>query len=753
VSIAFSYSHSIVFNMSMAEFDGDRPIRTDDEDRFGFSSLADRIADALTVQPGSKGFVFGLEGKWGSGKSSLLALSLKKLRAMDTGKVAAVEFRPWLIGDRDQLLNSLFEELAKAIAGLEREGGDATRATTLAAKDVAAQVKSFARHLGPVGKLAGVAGLFVPGATIAGDIIEKIAAAAAEQTEGPTLVEQKERLSASLLKLDCRIVVTIDDVDRLEPKEIAELLRLVRSVADFPNVSYLLCYDRRILAHAIEAGMGLPNGNNYLEKIIQTAVAVPQPESFALRRWFSTQLQGFAQGRQDRVSQLQQVIDQTGGRVMGTPRAVVRVLDSLRVYWPSLQSRVDLADLVWLRMIAVGHPNLYGWIEEYLVASVALSSGRVVVSSDQQAEMGKGLNAALAADGLEWDKIQFELERHLPGIQTQAFNKKKDERLFYQLKKGRYGGRSNDGLLANPSYTRLFFTLIDSPDAVTEDDVQRLLTAANASAENVKYLIVSMGLQKGDAGASKAERLLDEFRYTDREVYSTWPLEALVMGLSEAADDLAAVGIDDWGYPQVWYLLRAVLRQLHDGVEPERFQRLFRLLFTNGTSLGFLTYLLRDETFNQGFFGDRGNVHECLASAQTFEEIRIGMLRRYDAMGLDGVLNHQAATNILYAWSQAGGRDDLKSRIEARAQSDGWLLTFVSKLYSVNSSLSLDALSAFFKQPSKIVKRLSQLAQGDPPVAAAEAAIRSLKSNMRFDGEDLDALMATWQQHEADQTG
>ena len=198
MSIAFSYSHSIVFNMSMAEFDGDRPIRTDDEDRFGFSSLADRIADALTVQPGSKGFVFGLEGKWGSGKSSLLALSLKKLRAMDTGKVAAVEFRPWLIGDRDQLLNSLFEELAKAIAGLEREGGDATRATTLAAKDVAAQVKSFARHLGPVGKLAGVAGLFVPGATIAGDIIEKIAAAAAEQTEGPTLVEQKERLS------DCR---------------------------------------------------------------------------------------------------------------------------------------------------------------------------------------------------------------------------------------------------------------------------------------------------------------------------------------------------------------------------------------------------------------------------------------------------------------------------------------------------------------------------------------------------------------------
>ena len=66
-----------------------------------------------TSQAANKGFVFGLEGKWGSGKSSMLALVLKRLRGMDGAKVAAVEFRPWLIGDRDQLLSALFEDLAK----------------------------------------------------------------------------------------------------------------------------------------------------------------------------------------------------------------------------------------------------------------------------------------------------------------------------------------------------------------------------------------------------------------------------------------------------------------------------------------------------------------------------------------------------------------------------------------------------------------------------------------------------------------
>lgn len=65
-----------------------------------------------------------------------------------------MEFRPWLIGDRDQLLIALFEDLAKAIAGLENAAGDATGITKLAASDVVEQVKTFAGHLGPVGKLS-----------------------------------------------------------------------------------------------------------------------------------------------------------------------------------------------------------------------------------------------------------------------------------------------------------------------------------------------------------------------------------------------------------------------------------------------------------------------------------------------------------------------------------------------------------------------------------------------------------------------
>lgn len=735
-------------------FHGDRPILSEEEDRFGFAALADRVAVSLTSQAADKGFVFGLEGKWGSGKSSLLALTLRRLRAMEPAKVAAVEFRPWLIGDRDQLLSALFEDLAKAIAGLEHALGDATGTTQLAAKDVAEQVKSFARHLGPFGKVAGAVGMFVPGATVFGDLLEKIATAASEQANGPTLVAQKEKLSDSLVKLNCRIVVAIDDVDRLEPKEVAELLRLIRSVADFPNVSYLLCYDARALERAIETGTGVASGAAYLEKIVQTQVAVPRPESFALRRWFSSELEKFAECSAERVPNLQYVIDETGGRVLENPRAVVRVLDSLRVYWPGLKDRVDLADLVWLRMIAVGSPNFYRWVEEYLVSFVALAGGRAHVSEQEREAMAMQMDEALKLDELDWKKHQFEMERHLPGIKFQSFNKDKEERLFSRTERASHMHDAKDKRLASPSHSRIYFTLIDPPDGVTDLDIAELLAAARKGANPVAFVLMKMGEHKGDAGGTKAERLLDQLRYVEHDVLRGWPVETLVMGLANAADELAkdARG-DDWGYPRTWYLAKALLRQMKAALPADRFDQALKPVFEVSTSLGFLTYLLRDETFGHGFFGDRPNSQDRLTSREEFDAMRAIISARYAAGGLDQMLAEQRATDMLYAWAQAGGRDDVIERVAARSTDDAWLVMFVQKLYGPNSTLSLDGLANFFLSPASIVRRIHELTQADPEGPEARDVIRSLKENMHFDGSDLEQVLQAWEAQECERDG
>lgn len=735
--------------MAIEVFHGDEPIHSKQQDKFDFDKLADRIACALTEQAAGKGFVFGIEGKWGSGKSSLLALTLDHLRSMPSDKVATIEFRPWLIGDRDQLLTALFDDLVKAISEIEHARGNTTAKTKLAATSVAEKARKFGNSLSPIGKLASVAGLFVPGASIVGEVINNIAAAAATEPSGPTLAEQKEDLAASLSKLSCRIIVCIDDIDRLEPKETAEVLRLVRSVANFPNISYLLCYDSNALARAVERATDLPNGAAYLEKIIQTEVAVPRPESFALRRWFSSELQTFAQCAGHRVADLQYVIYDTGTRTLDSPRSVVRILDSLRVYWPSLSGRVDLADLVWLRMIAVASPNLYRWIEEYLVEYAALASGRAHISDDQRTSMGRRLDEALELDGLNWESLQFEFDRHLPGIETMSFGSEKDQRLFSRAGSDLELKLSEDMRLASLSHVRLYFTLVEASDSVTSLDIGRLVRAARKSVNSVAHVLLKMSAQKGDAGASKAEKLLDQLRYVEPEALSEWPIKNLILGLTNVADQLGEDDDgDDWGYPRTWYLARGFLRAVRSAIEPEQFQDLLKHVFETGSSLGFLSYLLRDETFNQGFYGDRPKPNDLLFAHEGFEAVRAIMMGRYADFGIDRVIAHRAAATILYAWSQSGGRRALVRLVKQQQSDDKWLTRFLRALCGPRTSLSLEALANFFDEPTAIVRRAIKLFEEKPSNRDLKRIVSAIQSSVHFEGNKLEDVLDAWDQRE-----
>ncbi len=78
---------------------------------FNFGPVAEHLARAIREQPTKDGLVIGIEGKWGSGKSSLINLTIEALKREPEGP-AVVAFSPWLVGDRNELLRGLFDELA-----------------------------------------------------------------------------------------------------------------------------------------------------------------------------------------------------------------------------------------------------------------------------------------------------------------------------------------------------------------------------------------------------------------------------------------------------------------------------------------------------------------------------------------------------------------------------------------------------------------------------------------------------------------
>src|SRR6516162_7756233 len=76
---------------------GDRPLDSGDEDKLGFREVAERIATSLIDRASQDGLVIGIEGAWGSGKSSLLFLIGNELEKLPRDQLPTIiNFRPWL---------------------------------------------------------------------------------------------------------------------------------------------------------------------------------------------------------------------------------------------------------------------------------------------------------------------------------------------------------------------------------------------------------------------------------------------------------------------------------------------------------------------------------------------------------------------------------------------------------------------------------------------------------------------------------
>ena len=85
--------------------------------------------------------------------------------------------------------------------------------------------------------------------------------------------ELRNKVKNALTVLDKPVVVVLDDIDRLTTSEIRDIFKLVRVTANFPNVIYILAFDRTRVENALNEQQ-IP-GRDYLEKILQVAVDLP----------------------------------------------------------------------------------------------------------------------------------------------------------------------------------------------------------------------------------------------------------------------------------------------------------------------------------------------------------------------------------------------------------------------------------------------------------------------------------------------
>ena len=321
----------------------ERPITAPEEDQLERSGFIARLCDAVIDQQTAKatGVIIGVTGPWGSGKSSILNLLEDHLRKQYRD-VVVVRFDPWLVSGRNDLIG---EFLADLVAELKRTPGIKDRA-----KSTISKLVKYGSTLSPLAELVPMYGAMFKGAMA-------IARERLDRTE--SLHQQRSDLIDALSNAPSAIIVLIDELDRVEDDEIRTLAQLVRSVADFPGISYVLAYDAKRVMSALGAGE-LERGRAYLEKIVQLQVPLPILIDSEIHRLIEQDLSRLdtrlVPSKRAEIERYTELRDLLVPRLISTPRDAKRLTASFSTLIHMVAGEVDWIDLLGFCALLVKAP-------------------------------------------------------------------------------------------------------------------------------------------------------------------------------------------------------------------------------------------------------------------------------------------------------------------------------------------------------------------------------------------------------------
>jgi|GEM_PF-3813108 len=222
-----------------------------DED-FGKKTFAHNILQIIDNfhkdEHRTKNLVIGLDGKWGDGKTYVIKKMKEILDTDQFSNFHLFHFQPWLFAQNTNYTNAFIDklntELIKFKCGV-------SLFYLSAFKDI-------------LDSSCGYWGRFISFFT------------------NKTDDELKNIIQYKINQSQKQFIVILDDLDRLEAKEILQIFKLIRCIANFENLYFIVCLDRNVVESNIKQYLEQTSNNSpdgirhkYCDKIINIYFEVP----------------------------------------------------------------------------------------------------------------------------------------------------------------------------------------------------------------------------------------------------------------------------------------------------------------------------------------------------------------------------------------------------------------------------------------------------------------------------------------------
>ena len=245
-------------------FDVDIAIKNENEDVLNRGDFAKKLAKSIMDYSEPYPLTIGLNGNWGSGKTSLINLTLNYIeKENDEDNFIIVHFNPWFFSNQKNLFLEFFKLIIDSLKTKETEKESFMERTmspqrTIFRKTEIEVLEDYSNYIK----------LNLDDTHEVNDIYSH----SVDATD--SLSFYKNQCNEYFERLNFKVIVVIDDIERLIDAEINQIFTLVKSLANFNNFIYLLSFDKNIIEKSLDK-INSEEGDKFIDKIIQIPIIIP----------------------------------------------------------------------------------------------------------------------------------------------------------------------------------------------------------------------------------------------------------------------------------------------------------------------------------------------------------------------------------------------------------------------------------------------------------------------------------------------
>jgi predicted KAP-like P-loop ATPase len=640
----------------------DQPGSDPSSDRLGYAPFAKRLAQSIARLSRAEGQVVALYGAWGFGKTTMLNYVRYYLNEMaPSERPIIVTYNPWWFSGHEDLVRAFFGQL-RAKVEHQREFPSKVRSGLA---DFAEALSEIPVPYSNWGKFAGRMLRPKP------KDIEKL----------------KAEISTALRAQPRHILVIIDDIDRLTSEEIRQVFRAVKSVGDFPNVIYLMAFDKGVVARSLGEVQG-GSGEDYLEKIVQIPFELPLVDRVSIQTLFFEQVDMLLANLDPKS------FDQTYwgniflegiDKFLKTPRDVVRFTNALAVTFRAVIGEVNPVDFIAIESLRMFCPEVYDIIK----------NNRTMFTGHAPYDMHHRERDGLVQFHNNW---LGRIHNTSPSIEEPI--KEMLRRLFPKLQavwgNTQFGAEwesewRRNVRVCSDSIFPVYFSLAIPTGEISNIEMQAML-ANTEDAEHFGAEILKLGKQIRPDGKTKADVFLmrlQDHTVTEIGIEQIEPIVSALLNIGdqlmqpeEAGSGLFDLGVDVQSGRVIWQLLKRA-------EAPRRFE-ILKGAIDRGRALYVIQKTLIVLGQQQGLYGEHARPEqEWFVTREQLTELDGIFVEKMRRASQDGSLLHTPGLlSLLSFWREKGGPEDPRAWVTETVTDDRKLAEFLERNLHSSSSLT-----------------------------------------------------------------